>query len=1107
MDQAPLNILWVALCAGLVFMMQAGFMCLEAGLTRRKNNINVAMKNLTDFGISALIFWLLGYALMFGASRAGWLGTSGFAPDLSTAAAWPTVFLLYQVMFCGTAATILAGAVAERMRYGAYMLTMVVVAGLAYPVFGHWAWNLGPDGNPAGWLGRLGFVDFAGSTVVHSFGGWTSLAALLVIGPRIGRFTTNGNSQRMQGADIPLATLGTLILWFGWFGFNAGSTFAFNEQVPSILVNTALAGAAGLTTALLVGWQARRQADVFLVLNGTLGGLVAVTAGVHVLSTHTAILVGAGGGLAMLFCDRLLERLRIDDAVGAIPVHLAAGVWGTLAVALFGDPERLGTGLSFMQQLGAQALGIVACGVWTFSVMYVFLRLINRVFPLRISPDDEAIGLNVSEHGATTDLLDLFTVMERQSRTGDLRLRAPVEPFTEVGQIAARYNSVLDALEHAVSRTEAIVRTAMDGIVTFSKQTLQILTLNPAAEAIFGQRETTIVGKPVTLLVGSRRYQDADEARAFIDATAANSERREIVGQRADGSRFPLELVITENRVGSEPFYTGTIRDITERKRFEAELIQAKEAAEAANRAKSTFLANMSHELRTPLNAIIGYSEMLREEAEDLGQDDFAPDLEKISTAGKHLLELINNILDLSKIEAGKMDLYEEQFLVQGVVEEVTATVAPLVEKNANRFVLDLPANLGMMHADQTKLRQVLLNLLSNAAKFTQSGTVTLRVRHDERPMTADESAHPTPEATHPPSFGVRPSALVFEVQDTGIGMTEEQVSRLFEEFTQADASTTRRYGGTGLGLAISRRFSEMMGGSIRVKSTPGAGTTFSVTLPVSRTVGPAPALVPSLLRPLAARATVLVIDDDPLARDLITRTLSREGLNVISAADGAAGIAAARATLPDLITLDVMLPDLDGWAVLSELKADAELQNIPVIMLTMVDDKQRGLTLGAAEYLTKPVDRERLLQVVGAYRPTVMNRGDASPQILIVEDDETTREMLRKMLEREGWLVAEAENGEAALGRVAERRPDLILLDLMMPKMDGFEVIGALRSTAIWRTIPIVVLTAMDLSNADRVRLNGHVERVLQKGAYHHEELLRDVRNLVLGYVRRDMP
>jgi Amt family ammonium transporter len=1042
---------------------------------------------------------------MFGASQAGWVGVSGFAPDLSGAAAWPTVFMLYQVMFCGTAATILAGAVAERMRFGAYLLVMVLVAGVAYPIFGHWAWNLGPDGAPAGWLGRLGFVDFAGSTVVHSFGGWTSLAALLVIGPRMGRFPAHGPGRRMQGADIPLATLGALILWFGWFGFNGGSTFAFDARVPGILLNTALAGAAGLTAALLLGWRLRGQADVFLAINGTLGGLVAVTAGVHVLSTPAAILVGAGGGLAMLFCDRLLERLRIDDAVGAIPVHLAAGVWGTLAVALFGDPARIGTGLNIAQQLGVQALGVVVCGMWTFGVVYGFLRLIDRIFPLRISPDDEATGLNVSEHGATTDLLELFTVMERQSQTGDLSLRAPVEPFTEVGQIAARYNSVLDALEHAVARTEAIVKTAMDGIVTFSKQTLQIRTLNPAAEATFGYTEAQAADRPVTLLVGSSRYQDPDEARAFIDATATNSERREIVGRRADGSRFPLELVITENRAGAEPFYTGTIRDITERKRFEAELIQAKEAAEAANRAKSTFLANMSHELRTPLNAIIGYSEMLREEVDDLGQDDFAPDLEKISTAGKHLLELINNILDLSKIEAGKMDLYEEAFPVMRVLEEVVATVTPLVEKNANRLVLDIPGDLGVMHADLTKLRQVLLNLLSNAAKFTQSGTITLRVRRDERPMTDDESALPAHEEVHPSSSVLRPSSFLFEVQDTGIGMHEEQLSRLFEEFTQADASTTRRYGGTGLGLAISRRFCEMMGGRIAVRSAPGAGATFTVVLPANRAQAPAPSVAPSLARPLIGSATVLVIDDDPAARDLISRTLTREGLRVISAADGATGLAAARNEVPDLITLDVMMPDLDGWAVLAELKSDAALRNIPVIMLTMVDDKQRGLTLGAAEYLTKPVDRDRLVQVVGAYRPGALPVGEVNPEILVVEDDLTTREMLRRLLEREGWHVTEAENGEAALGRVAERRPDLILLDLMMPKMDGFEVIGALRSTAIWRTIPIVVLTAMDLSNAERVRLNGYVEKVLQKGAYHHEELLRDVRNLVLGYVRRD--
>jgi PAS domain S-box-containing protein len=725
--------------------------------------------------------------------------------------------------------------------------------------------------------------------------------------------------------------------------------------------------------------------------------------------------------------------------------------------------------------------------VWTFGVTWLVMRLINPVLPFRAPPPDEELGLNVSEHGATTDLLNLFMVMDRQQKTGDLSLRVPVEPFTEVGQIAARYNSVMETLELAVARTETIVRTAMDGIVTFGKENLAVLTLNPAAQSIFGYSPEQFAGRPVASLLGPDELVDV----ARVAATAASGARLELQGRRADGTLFPLEVVVTEASVGREPFYTGTFRDITERKRYEAALVSAKEAAEAASRAKSTFLANMSHELRTPLNAIIGYSEMLREEAAELGQDELAPDLEKIRTAGKHLLELINNILDLSKIEAGKMELFRESVPLGRLIDEVVATVQPLVEKNGNRLVVEQPPRLGQIYTDQTKLRQVLLNLLSNAAKFCAEGTVTLRVEQDVAPSSLADAAL---DATQRRSDAIR-----FEVSDTGIGLSEEQQAKLFEDFTQADTSTTRRYGGTGLGLSISRRFVQMLGGTIALRSAPGRGATFSVALPLE--TGPQDARSPHVVPPPAVVPLVLVIDDDAAARDLVERTLLREGLRVLGAASGAEGLRLARAHKPQAITLDVMMPELDGWSVLAELKADPELTRIPVVMLTMVDDKQRGFALGAAEYLTKPIERDRLLAVLeGLFAVELATQ--ATPHILVVEDDSTTRDLLRRLLEREGWVVVEADNGETALGRISERRPDVILLDLMMPRMDGFELIGALRSTTLWRTIPIVVLTAMDLTAADRLRLNGYVERVLQKGAYHHDELLGDVRDLVLRFV-----
>jgi signal transduction histidine kinase/DNA-binding response OmpR family regulator len=501
---------------------------------------------------------------------------------------------------------------------------------------------------------------------------------------------------------------------------------------------------------------------------------------------------------------------------------------------------------------------------------------------------------------------------------------------------------------------------------------------------------------------------------------------------------------------------------------------------EVAGRYKSEFLASMSHELRTPLNAIIGYSEMLEEEAGDLGQEGFVPDLQKIHGAGKHLLSLINNVLDLSKIEAGKMDLYLENFAIASMVQEVVATVKPLVEKNGNALDVHCADDLGTMRADLTKVRQTLFNLLSNASKFTERGTVTLRAGRES--VNGGEW-------------------ISFSVRDTGIGMSPEQTSKLFQAFTQADASTTRKYGGTGLGLAISQKFCQMMGGDISVASTLGQGSTFTARLPAEvaeSEVAPLSQTGAEAQQAFEGTPAVLVIDDDSTVHDLMRRFLSKEGLRMVGARSGEEGIRLARELRPAVITLDVLMPGMDGWAVLTALKTDPASADIPVIMLSIVDEKQMGYALGASDYLTKPLDWERLADVLEKYecsRPPC--------PVLIVEDDASLRELLRRRLQKEQWTVIEAENGRTGLERMAERQPDLILLDLMMPEMDGFEFLDELRKREAWRSIPVIVITAKELTTEDHRRLNGSVEKILQKGAYSREELIREVRDLVTASMR----
>ena len=495
--------------------------------------------------------------------------------------------------------------------------------------------------------------------------------------------------------------------------------------------------------------------------------------------------------------------------------------------------------------------------------------------------------------------------------------------------------------------------------------------------------------------------------------------------------------------------------------RDEAE--KARAEAEAASRTKSAFLANMSHELRTPLNAIIGYSEILVEDATDSGDEATVGDLQKIQGAGQHLLGLINGILDLSKIEAGRMDVYLEQIYLARLVDEVRAIVEPLVKKNGNKLVIECPPDIGSMRTDLTKLKQSLINLLSNAAKFTQNGTVTLAL---SRAQTASGQAR-----------------FTFHVSDTGIGMNEEQLGRLFQAFTQADSSTTRHYGGTGLGLTITRHFASMLGGTIEVTSRPGEGSSFIMVLPDHPIQAAAPTADTMTVAPANGNGsglTVLVVDDDPTVHDLLAATLAKEGHRVLHARDGAEALDILRKTPPDIVTLDVMMPKVDGWSVLGTMKSDPSLDHIPVIMITIVDDRNLGYSLGASEFMTKPIDRSRLLSLVQRFAGH-----EAQARVLIVDDDPDVRDVVRSTLENSGLKTFQAVNGRAAIDWLQSHpAPSLILLDLMMPEMDGFEFLNRIRDDDKLVDVPVVVLSAKELTAEERAFLAERTLLVLSKGA-----------------------
>ncbi|MBW7897934.1 Non-motile and phage-resistance protein [Candidatus Brocadiaceae bacterium B188] len=671
--QININHIWVMAAACMVFFMQLGFTSYEAGMAQSKNAISVSIKNLMVTVVASLVFYSVGFGFMFGKSLAGWIGLDLFFASgvMTHTGNLAFTFFFFELVFASTAATVLTGAIAERSSFISNVISVVFVTGIIYPIFGHWTWgNLFCSGQ-AGWLERLGFIDFAGSTVVHSVGGWFALAGAIVVGPRIGKYNPDGTSNRIGLHNIPLATLGTFFLWFGWFGFNGGSLLRASADIGLVITNTNLAPAASGVSSLLFNYAMEKRLNAGKFFTAILSGLVAITAGSNRISPDGAVCVGLIAGIMSILAQDFFEKvLKVDDPVSAVAIHGVGGVVGTLCVAAFAEKSKLTVeDANRLHQLGIQTIGVAVAFVWSFGLGMLFFQCLKKIIRIRVSPEEEKRGLNVAEYEDVASWLDFIRI----TRLQDL-------------------NVLLE--KRVEERTEAL-------------QTANI-------------------------------------------------------------------------------------------------------ALEKANRLKSEFLATMSHELRTPLNAIIGFAEVLRDEiigTLNTGQKECIGD---IRSSGQHLLDMINSILDLSKIEAGKLELQYEKFSLEEALKEILHEVSESSQKKDISICNNIREDIPFLTADKRKFKQMMLNLLSNAVKFTpEHGRITINANLVDH-------------------HHVR-----IDVRDTGIGIKPEDLDKLFEVFSQVDSSHSRRYEGTGLGLALTKRLVELHGGKIWVKSEYGKGSTFTVTLPL----------------------------------------------------------------------------------------------------------------------------------------------------------------------------------------------------------------------------------------------------------------------------------
>lgn len=1047
-----IDLLWMLVCTGQVLLMQAGFCLLESGMARSKNSINVAVKNLIDFCVSAFAYWSVGFGLMFGVSYGGWWGTTHFAVDTSIGRDL-TAFFLYQVVFCGTATTIISGAVAERIRFRGYLMISVFVSAIAYPVFGHWAWGGVFDAHGSGWLAELGFIDFAGSTVVHSVGAWVALSAILVIGPRIGRF--GSRNRKIQPSSLPMVVMGVIVLWFGWLGFNGGSGLGLNDQVPRVLVNTVLAAAAAGLTALLIAEWTLKTPDVMVVGNGVVAGLVAVTAGCHLLTTPAAILVGAVAAVLCCVTLQLLARLQIDDVIGAVPAHGIPGVWGTLAIALLTSPESWQNGNTWTQQLAVQSLGCLAAFGWAFGSSLVTFLLLDKLFRLRVPARHEYVGLNIAEHRASSELMDLMTQMNRHRRGEAFHKRVAVEPFTELGKVAAAYNRVIakvdlemSARRQAQQQYQSIFDHAIEGIYQ-SYPDGSIKTVNPAMAEIFGFDSAQELCQHIRS-VATDVYVEKGQRERFVRDIGLNDRVTNFRSKvrRKDGT----EIWISENaravrdNEGRVVYFEGTAVDITKLIAAEAFKLQM-EQAQAASQAKSEFLAGMSHEMRTPLNGIISMLELINDNELSSQQAKY---LQIARRSSATLLVIINDILDLSKIEAGKLELEDVSFSLLDLIDETVEMLYHRAESKGLSLSASIDEDVPeMILGDPVRLQQILINLISNAVKFTIKGGVRVRVS-----MGTGSSAGG--------ANGGADRHLRLQILDTGIGIESDKQKRIFQPFTQADASTTRRFGGSGLGLNICKQITGAMGGALLLESQPGRGSTFTCQIPLRLPRRPDRGSVrESLLKRCEHSAIsgthVLLIAPSNQEMEVVIDYLQRWGANCLHNESVESVTMRYRKDPDDFPPFDLVLIDAKVFCEADQMQRQ-RLTSLSMHRILIGDGQPDAVF---ASQLLRPIRASMLYECVEQVLGGVMS--DRCPdqsltsastedlfgrgrRVLVVDDNEINTIVASEMLIRLGFDSDCVASARQAIELAKQNAYDLILMDCEMPEMDGFEATERLR-------------------------------------------------------------